>query len=92
MGQLPTCEADQLLTLIPAEPSTSGQQQRKQQTLTQDEQYDADLTAAMSASLKSSEVRGQGLPKKEMLDSQYDVDLATAISLSMQGVSGRGVS
>ncbi len=82
-GPLPSCEADQLLTLIPVEPSTAtGTQHRdyrgQKRPLTPGEQYDADLEAAMSASLAGPGVKGQ--PPDE-----HDTDLATAISMSMQG-------
>ena len=84
-GTLPSCEADQLLTLIPAQPpaASPGRQQREKRgqkrPLTPDERYDADLAAAMSASLTGPEVKGHSS------EEEYDVDLATAISMSMQG-------
>ncbi len=83
-GHLPACEADQLLTLVPVEPPAAGRQQRErggeQRTLIPEETYDADLAAAMSASLTD----GQG-KFQPPVDEQYDVDLAAAISMSMQG-------
>ncbi len=79
-GHLPACEADQLLTLVSLEPPAAGRQQRERGREHPDEIYDADLAAAMSASLTDGEGKLQ-----PPMDEQYDVDLAAAISMSMQG-------
>ena len=84
-GTLPSCEADELLTLIPVEAPPTRRQHRGKKSLSPDQQYDADLAAAVSASLGG--VKGQ-----ESEDESYDMDLATAISMSMQGGASVGVS
>ena len=69
------------------EPPPTGRQQRqkgkRQQSLSPDQQYDADLAAAVSASLGG--VKGQRSSEQAVWDDSYDMDLATAISMSMQG-------